>query len=438
MKVQLRMVGCRLNQSEIDSMARQFAAQGHEIVSELEAADHVVINTCAVTSQAAKTSRKLIRDAARLNPAASASVTGCYAQLAPDEIRQLPGVERVIDNQAKSRLVQLVTGQAADEFDLEPFQRRHGVGASGKTRAFVKAQDGCDNACTFCVTTIARGPGRSRPSAEIIREVKHLGLLGYQEIVLTGVHLGSYGYDLGGRESLPQLVEALLSQTTMPRIRLSSLEPWDLSPEFFALWQDSRLCPHLHLPLQSGCDATLKRMRRHTSQRQFRALVEAARAAIPDLRLTTDVIVGFPGETEREFAQSEQFIREMDFAGLHVFRYSSRPGTPASRMRQQVSSQIKKARSARLLDLAAQGERRFAEAMLGSSRSALWEQVIGATPAGFINSGYTDNYQRIRAIHPRDLSNVITATRLDSYAGGEIHGTVEAIEPAAALAELPG
>ena len=438
MKVQLRMVGCRLNQSEIDSMARQFAAQGHEIVSELEAADHVVINTCAVTSQAAKTSRKLIRDAARLNPAASASVTGCYAQLAPDEIRQLPGVERVIDNQAKARLVQLVTGQAADEFDLEPFQRRNGVGASGKTRAFVKAQDGCDNACTFCVTTIARGPGRSRPSAEIIREVKHLGLLGYQEIVLTGVHLGSYGYDLGERESLAQLVEALLSQTTMPRIRLSSLEPWDLSPEFFALWQDSRLCPHLHLPLQSGCDATLKRMRRHTSQRQFRALVEAARAAIPDLRLTTDVIVGFPGETEREFDQSEQFIREMDFAGLHVFRYSSRPGTPASRMRQQVSSQFKKARSARLLDLAAQGERRFAEAMLGSSRSALWEQVIGATPAGFINSGYTDNYLRIRVIHPRDLSNVITATRLDSYAGGEIHGTVEAIEPAAALAELPG
>ena len=438
MKVQLRMVGCRLNQSEIDSMARQFAAQGHEIVSELEAADHVVINTCAVTSQAAKTSRKLIRDVARLNPAASASVTGCYAQLAPDEIRQLPGVERVIDNQAKARLVQLVTGQAADEFDLEPFQRRTGVGASGKTRAFVKAQDGCDNACTFCVTTIARGPGRSRPSAEIIREVKHLGLLGYQEIVLTGVHLGSYGYDLGERESLAQLVEALLRRTTMPRIRLSSLEPWDLSPEFFALWQDSRLCPHLHLPLQSGCDATLKRMRRHTSQRQFRALVEAARAAIPDLRLTTDVIVGFPGETEREFAQSEQFIREMDFAGLHVFRYSSRPGTPASRMRQQVSSQIKKARSARLLDLAAQGERRFAEAMLGSSRSALWEQVIGATPAGFINSGYTDNYLRIRVIHPRDLSNVITATRLDSYAGGEIHGTVEAIEPAAALAELPG
>lgn len=425
MKVHLRMVGCRLNQSEIDSMARQFMAQGHEIVASPEAADHFVLNTCAVTNEATKTSRKLIRDFQRANPNAQTSVTGCYAQIAPQEVGQLPGVAQVVSNRDKSELVARVTGQDSAEYELEPIARSAGASLPGKMRAFVKAQDGCDNACTFCVTTVARGEGRSRSINEIIREVNALGQLGYQEVVLTGVHLGSFGYDFGDRQGLRHLVQALLNETSLPRIRLSSLEPWDLAPDFFDLWQDSRLCPHLHLPLQSGCDATLKRMRRHTNQRQFRALAKAARAAIPDLRLTTDVIVGFPGETENEFAESTEFIREMDFAGLHVFRYSSRPGTPASRMRQQVSSRVKKERSAKLLVLSRAGEKRFAERMLGSSRPALWEQVIGATPTGFINSGYTDNYLRIRALHPRDLSNVITRVELQSFAGGEIHGTVD-------------
>ena len=426
MKVHLRMVGCRLNQSEIDSMARQFAAGGHEIVASPEAAERFVLNTCAVTSEAAKTSRKLIRDFGRANPNGETTVTGCYAQIAPAEIRQLPGVVEIVDNRDKSKLVERVTGQAVDEFELEPFERQSQPGLLGKTRAFVKAQDGCDNACTFCVTTIARGEGRSRPIAEVLREVNHLGLLGYQEIVLTGVHLGSYGYDLGDSDGLARLTRALLEETDMPRIRLSSLEPWDLSPDFFSLWQDRRLCRHLHLPLQSGCDATLKRMRRHTSQAQFRQLVAAARSAIPSLRLTTDVIVGFPGETEREFAESESFIREMEFGGLHVFPYSSRPGTPASRMQGHVSKRVKKARSARLLELSGELEARFAARMLGASQSVLWERVIGATPAGFINTGYSDNYMRVRAVHPRDLSNVIASARLDSYNGGEIHGTVEA------------
>ncbi len=438
MKVHLRMVGCRLNQSEIDSMARQFAAQGHEIVASPEAADHFVINTCAVTNEATKTSRKLIRDFQRANPNAKTSVTGCYAQIAPHELGQLPGVAQVISNRDKAGLVTRVTGQAVAENDLEPIARSAGVGLLGKTRAFVKAQDGCDNACTFCVTTVARGAGRSRPIAEIIREVNSLELSGYQEVVLTGVHLGSYGYDFGDRQGLSHLTQALLAHTSLPRIRLSSLEPWDLEPDFFALWGDARLCPHLHLPLQSGCDATLKRMRRHTNQRQFRALVEAARDAIPHLRLTTDVIVGFPGETESEFAESADFIREIDFAGLHVFRYSSRPGTPASRMRDQVSSRTKKIRSAKLLDLSRASEKRFAERMLGRQRPVLWEQVIGATPAGFINSGYTDNYLRARAIHPRDLSNIITRVALQSYAGGEIHGKVEDTDLIPAWLEAPG
>ena len=271
MKVHLRMVGCRLNQSEIDTMARQFRSLGHVIVDSPAEADHSVINTCAVTNEATRTSRKLIRDFQRANPAGETTVTGCYAQIAPREIGRLPGVRRVVDNGSKSQLVSKITGEQTDIFDSEPHEREASL---GRTRAFVKVQDGCDNACTFCVTTIARGAGRSRRIGEVVREVNYLNRAGYQEAVLTGVHLGSYGYDLGDRQGLTHLVNALLNDTDIPRLRLSSLEPWDLAPSFFALWADQRLCPHLHLPLQSGCDATLRRMRRNTDQRQFRSLVE--------------------------------------------------------------------------------------------------------------------------------------------------------------------
>jgi len=431
MKVHLRMVGCRLNQSEIETMARQFSALGHEIVDAPAEADHFVINTCAVTNEAAKTSRKLIRDFNRASPAAETTVTGCYAQIAPGEISGLPGVRRLIGNGDKSQLVSQITGERIDIIDIEPHKRD---APNSRTRAFVKAQDGCDNACTFCVTTIARGAGRSRSIAEIVREVNYLRRAGYQEAVLTGVHLGSFGHDLGDRAGLRHLVEALLSDTEMPRIRLSSLEPWDLAPEFFSLWHDRRLCRHLHLPLQSGCDDTLRRMRRNTSQREFRQLMQAARAAIPQLRITTDIIVGFPGETDEEFDQSERFIREMNFGGLHVFRYSSRPGTPASRMRHQIGERVKKARSQRLLNLSSQMERRFGETLCGTDNDVLWEQVKGATPDGYVLSGYSDNYMRVRTVDRRDLTNVITKTKLGAYTDGEIHGTL--IENASKSASL--
>ena len=421
MKAHLRMVGCRLNQSEIDAMARQFKALGHEVVEAPADADHFVLNTCAVTNEAAKTSRKLIRDFRRANPAGEITVTGCYAQIAPSEIAELPGVSRLVDNQEKSQLVSLITGEAIDILDSEPHERGGGF---GRTRAFVKAQDGCDNACTFCVTTIARGRGRSRPLGELLREVQGLREAGFQEAVLTGVHLGSYGHDLGDHDGLRTLVKALLRETDMPRLRLSSLEPWDLSADFFSLWEDRRLCRHLHLPLQSGCDATLRRMRRNTSQRQFRALVASARAAIADLRITTDVIVGFPGETDAEFQESERFIREMNFGGLHVFRYSNRPGAPASRMRGQIAQDLKKRRSARLLALSRRMEERFAESLFGSENEVLWEQVVGAAPEGYLLSGYSDNYMRVRATHRRDLTNVISRAQLGMYTDGAIHGTV--------------
>lgn len=424
MKVHLRMVGCRLNQSEIDSMARQFQGMGHEVVDRPEDADHFVLNTCAVTQEASKTSRKLAREFHRSNPQAETTVTGCYAQIAPKELDALPGVSRVIGNADKDELVSFVTGEGIKVFDSEPIERTLPAQSLSRTRAFVKAQDGCDNECTFCVTTIARGPGRSRAIDEVLREVNTLRQLGYQEAVLTGVHLGSYGQDQGLIDGLAQLVQTLLQHSDMPRLRLSSLEPWDLAPGFFELWQDPRLCRHLHLPLQSGCDATLKRMRRNTNQEAFRALVHAAREAIPGLRITTDVIVGFPGETDREFATSRAFIEEMSFDGLHVFRYSSRPGTPASRMKNQVSSQVKRGRSAELLAISDSMEEDFAARLAGTQQNVLWEQIIAATPEGFVHSGYTDNYMRVKAVHPRNLSNRICATDLGEFTDGVIHGTV--------------
>lgn len=424
MKVHLRTLGCRLNQSEIDVMARQFQQQGHEVVQQPEQADLFVVNTCAVTREATASSRKLIRELGRANPEAQITVTGCYAQIAPESIKVLPQVDRIVDNVQKDRLVEQVTGRPVEPFDREPLERDEVLtGASGRTRAFVKVQDGCNNACTFCVTTVARGAGRSVPLADVVEEVRYLHETGYQEAVLTGVHLGSYGHDLGDREGLAALVWAVLADTDIPRVRLSSLEPWDLSPAFFALWENPRLGRHLHLPLQSGCDATLKRMLRKTDQVQFRALVQAAREYIPDVNITTDVIVGFPGETDEEFAISEAFIREMDFAGLHVFRYSKRPGTAAARMRGHVPAEIKKERSARLRALADDMARRYAQRFVDTTRDVLWEQVTGATEDGFVNVGYTDNYIRVRAIHPRALVNQITPARIADYEDHQAYAT---------------
>jgi threonylcarbamoyladenosine tRNA methylthiotransferase MtaB len=415
MKVHLRTLGCRLNQSEIDTMARQFRQQGHEVVEDAAQADWVVLNTCAVTQDATRSSRHLVREIHRQNENASITVTGCYAQIAPQDIAVLPGVSRIVDNLAKDKLVETLTGQSVEPFDLEPINRENKLGAYGRTRAFVKVQDGCDNACTFCVTTVARGAGRSRPLDAVLHEIRYLHAIGYQEAVLTGVHLGSYGHDLGLANGLFQLVQTILTDTDIPRLRLSSLEPWDLSPEFFDLWQNPRLCRHFHLPLQSGCDTTLKRMLRRTNQQQFSALVAAARLRIPDLSITTDIIVGFPGETDEEFAVSEDFIRRMDFAGMHVFRYSKRPGTAAARMRGHVAEAVKKERSARLLALAEQNEGRFAAQALGQTRSVLWEHISGATEDGFINVGYTDNYIRVHCTHPRVLTDHITPAHLKRY-----------------------
>jgi threonylcarbamoyladenosine tRNA methylthiotransferase MtaB len=419
MRVYLETTGCRLNQSEIETLARQFRRAGYTVVASPEEADLCVVNTCAVTREATCSSRNMIRRLNRSNPDAGIVATGCYAHLSPETVAALPGVRHVVDNVQKDRLVPLVvTPQVPpDIFDHEPLAREFVPGALGRTRAFVKVQDGCNNRCAFCVTTIARGPGRSRPLEEVLAEIKALVGAGYQEVVLTGVHLGSYGHDRRERDGLVRLVRAILEQTAIPRLRLSSLEPWDLSPDFFALWTDARLCQHLHLPLQSGCDATLRRMGRHTSQSTFRALVESARARIPDLAISTDMITGFPGETDTEFETSVTFVREMDFMKLHVFRYSPRAGTAAARMPDQVPAHTKKARSARLLALSEEGTQRFLVRFVGREMAVLWEQVASASEAGFSNTGLTDNFIRVEMDAPEPLTNTITSVRLEAPTG---------------------
>jgi threonylcarbamoyladenosine tRNA methylthiotransferase MtaB len=418
MKVHLQTLGCRLNQGEIDRMAREFMERGDSIVESAEEADLMVVNTCAVTQEATRSSRQLIYRLNRARPDAQIAVTGCYAHIDPNAMAVLPGVAHVVDNFAKESLVSIVTGEplvAPETQDREPIQRTPIAGAGGRTRAFIKVQDGCNRKCSFCVTRIARGEERSRPLAEIITEIQELAALGYREAVLTGVHLGSYGNDFGQTDGLYHLIRAILTDTDMPRVRLSSLEPWGIGEGFFSLWEAPRLCHHLHLPLQSGCDATLKRMIRRITPERFRTIVKLAREAVPDMAIATDVIVGFPGETDEEFAISRAFIEEMEFAGMHVFRYSKRPGTAAERLPNHVSDAIKHERSEILTAIATAGEKRYAEQFLGATRDVLWEAISGATEGGFINSGYTDNYLRVRMIVPRVLTNAITPVQLLSY-----------------------
>jgi threonylcarbamoyladenosine tRNA methylthiotransferase MtaB len=429
LRIYLDTVGCRLNQSEIEIFARQFRAAGHALVSTLEEADLVVVNTCAVTAQAAADSRKKIRAAQRAG-AGEVIATGCWSTLEPQKAAGLPGVSRVVPNTAKDHLVPLVLDLPAETFDLEPIEREPIPGARLRTRAFIKVQDGCDNRCTFCITTVARGPGRSLPLANILESIQAALDGGAQEIVLTGVHLGSWGHDFETPRRLRELVEIILERTAVPRLRLSSLEPWDLEPDFFSLWQDRRLCRQLHLPLQSGSDATLRRMARRTTRQSFAGLVAAARQVSPEIAITTDVITGFPGENEAEFAESLAFIQAMEFAGGHVFTYSARPGTAAARMPDQVPHPLRKERNAAVrAALQASGER-YRQRFLNRTLPVLWESATALGPQGWTLSGLSDNYLRVTARAPQHLWNQITPVQIRALENGGLTGELVSSTPA--------
>jgi len=424
MKVFLDTVGCRLNQAEIEAIARQFRAAGHEIVATAAEANLAVINTCTVTSEAASDSRGKIRQVARAG-LDRIIATGCWATLEPGQAAQLPGVVRVVPNQQKDTLVPDFLNLPPSFFDLEPIARTPLPGLRARTRAFIKVQDGCDNACTFCITTVARGASRSRPLEEILQDVQAALDGGVQEIVLTGVHLGAWGRDFTSPQRLADLVAALLARTSIPRLRLSSLEPWDLDSAFFDLWQDPRLCRHLHLPLQSGSRSVLRRMARRTTPEAFAALVDSARQRIPDVAVTTDVIVGFPGETEAEFEETVSFVRDLNFAGGHVFAYSARPGTPAARMKNQLRGEVVRERSARLRQLFAESAAIYRRRFVGQKLLVLWETVAQLSDAGWKMEGLTDNYLRVSAYSPEPRWNKVDSVLLTALEEDGLLGTVE-------------
>ncbi len=421
MKIFLDTIGCRLNQAEIETMSRQFRAAGHEIVPAADTADMAVVNTCAVTTQAASDSRGKVRTIARAG-VKDIAVTGCWASLQPDEAASLQNVKYVISNNEKDFLVSKALNLQALAFDLEPLDRIPIPGLHRRTRAFIKVQDGCDNACTFCVTTLARGAGRSRPVKDVIRDVNSALAGGSKEIVLTGVHLGSWGQEW--ENHLHNLVLALLKDTDVQRLRLSSLEPWDLSEDFFSLWADPRLMPHLHLPLQSGCDSTLKRMARKTSVASFRKLVGAARSVVPDVAITTDLITGFPGETEEEFIQTLGFVQEMNFSGGHVFSYSPRPGTGAAKMKGQVKPGLRKERNRILQECLERSALSYREKFIGKTMTVLWESTTEYGEKGWRMEGWTGNYLRVSAFAPGPRWNEVDEVMLVGGENGIMAGVV--------------
>ncbi len=441
MRVFLDQLGCRLNFSENSTLAGRLNAAGHRIVGRPEDAHVIVLNTCAVTSQAARKSRQAARHLNKRNPAARIAMTGCYATLAPQESASLPGVELVADNHSKEMLHTLLepwSAELSDPDDLSriqphgtPFAPASPEEEGGRTRAFVKVQDGCQNRCTFCIVTALRGDSRSRTTADVVREVQTLAASGYREAVLTGVHLGAFGRDLPGRHrtDLKELTAAILTDTDIARLRLSSLEPWELADGFFDLWQrwPGRLCPHLHLPLQAGTDAQLRRMARRCTVASFRKLAADARAAIPNLIITTDLIAGFPGESDADHEEGLRFVEEMRFAHAHVFPFSARAGTAAAEFDGQVNKEVKRERSRRMRQVVAGTGQLERTRYVGATRPVLWEgagQQLTDQADTLLWSGLTDNYLRVTAQAPAgtDLSNRITPVRLEELHGETLYG----------------
>ncbi|WP_432740434.1 tRNA (N(6)-L-threonylcarbamoyladenosine(37)-C(2))-methylthiotransferase MtaB [Methylobacter sp. G7] len=405
MLIHLKTLGCRLNEAELETWAQAFQKSGHQITRQAETAHVIVLNSCAVTQDAARKSRQLIRRIHRDNPQAKLVVSGCYATLNEDEAVSLLGVDLVVSNKDKDQLVEKTLTElnmdSMPALSTEPGEIS--LFTRGRQRAFVKVQDGCRYRCTFCIVTVARGEENSRPVQAVIDEINALHRQGITEVILTGVHLGGYGSDLGN--NLSALIKAILAETSIPRLRLGSLEPWELPGDFFELFSNPRLMPHLHLPLQSGSDTVLRRMARRCKTEEFAAIVNQLRAQIPNFNVTTDIIVGFPGETEQEWRDSFDFIKQTGFGHIHIFTYSSREGTKAAGLPDQLSNDIKKQRSRQLHELADDMKQTFFADNVGLEFPVLWEGYSEVLDDGKQRVfGYTPNYLRVGCVIDGDVS----------------------------------
>lgn len=402
MRVAIQTLGCKLNQAETESLSLELARAGHDLVTDVSEADVYVLNTCTVTATADAKSRQALRRAHRANPQARIVAVGCYARRDPARVAATPGVSAIVgsgEEHLSALLDRLSPG--ADPTGRYPCaESKLWHMASLRTRAFVKVQEGCSGACAYCIVPSVRGSEQSVTADRVLKQIKQRENEGVKEIILTGTRIGAYS---AAGIDLERLVRMTLSETSVPRIRLSSLQPDEITPGLLALWQDTRLCPHFHLSLQSGCSATLRRMRRRYSIAGYAQSLLMARRMVPDVAITTDVIVGFPGETDAEFEESYQTCSELAFARIHVFPYSARPGTEAACLAGAVPEQVKKERTRKMLTLAKRSSFAFIRSIERKTRPVLWE---GRDDAGKW-TGLTDNYVQVKTTSSEDLANRI-------------------------------
>lgn len=416
-KVAFTTLGCKTNQFETDTLVGLFKRAGYMVVDFDAFADVYVINTCSVTHLGERKSRQLIRRAVRRNPEAVVAVIGCYAQTAADAVASIPGVGLVVGTQHRERLVELVEevksrnnplNVVGDIMAVREFEDIPLYDNPGRTRAFLKIQDGCVNFCSYCIVPFARGPLRSRMPDSILSEVRKLADAGFKEIVLNGIHLGAYGQDLPGQIDLTAIVRQVLTVEGLSRLRLGSVEPNEITNELLEIMSENpKLCRHLHIPLQSGHDEILRAMNRRYTTTEYRKLIQYLQHKISDISISTDVIVGFPGESDAHFELIYNYIADLELSRIHVFPYSLRQGTPAAEMPNQVAPSVKEERSKRMITLATQKECEFAARFVGHITPVLFETA----DQGWVE-GLTGNYIRVFAAGDETLLGNILPVRL--------------------------
>lgn len=428
-KIAFITLGCKVNLYDTEAMAELFTEKGYEVVDFEEYADVYLINTCTVTNLGDKKSRQMIRRAKRINPNSVVVATGCYAQVASEEVAKIEGINIVIGTKNRSEIVETVENYVAEngvvnnvsdimgEKEFEPLQISR---LTNRTRAYIKIQEGCNRYCTYCIIPYARGPIRSRKPEEVIEEVKKLAENGFKEVVLTGIHVASYGLDLGDI-TLADIIEKVHSVDGIERIRFSSMEPLAIDDDFVSRMSKlPKVCDHYHLSLQSGCNRTLKRMNRKYNAEQYAEACERLRNAFPNVAITTDIIVGFPDETEEDFKESLAFAEKMKLDKIHTFPYSPKRGTPAAKMKNQISGDVKSQRSKEMIALSDKMNIDFLNNNIGKTVPVLFEDMEN----GFWQ-GHTTNYIKVLVKSDENLNNKIVNVKLDKIHSVEIvEGTV--------------
>jgi threonylcarbamoyladenosine tRNA methylthiotransferase MtaB len=401
-------LGCKVNQYETNAMMQKMIEAGYEVVDFETKADIYIINTCTVTNMADKKSRQMLRRVKEINPEAILVAVGCYAQVAKEKLEQIPEIDLILGINEKNDIVKYVEQASKNTYVSDVLHQTEfldfgDVTYTEKTRAVIKVQDGCNQFCSYCIIPYARGRIRSRKPESVIKEITDVAKEGIKEVVITGIHIASYGKDFNTEYRLIDLLEEIQKVDGIQRIRLGSLEPTLITEEFVTrLKKLSKICDHFHLSLQSGCDETLKRMNRKYTTDQFRHVVELLRNAYPEVHLTTDVIVGFPGETEEEFNKTYEFLKEIKFYKMHVFKYSPRSGTVAAKMPNQIDGNIKEERSNKLIELSDENEKEYNQKYIGKEVEVLLEEREGE-----YLKGHTTNYMVVKMKTNENLENTI-------------------------------